>query len=134
MGKSNDDPNNVIFLEDSDEVITKKIKRAVTDSLNQIKFDVENQPGVSNLLTIISACENKPIEEIVKELQGLGYGALKKRTTEAVINTIAPVREKFNYYMNNLDKLMEIATKGANKAKVVAKETLLRVKNAMGIL
>lgn len=134
MGKSNDDPNNVIFLEDSDEVISKKIKRAVTDSLNQIKYDVENQPGVSNLLTIISACENKEISQIEQELAGCGYGALKSRTASAVISVIAPIREKFNYYMNNLDKLIEIAKIGANKASVVAKETLLRAKDKMGLL
>lgn len=134
MGKSNDDPNNVIFLEDSDEIITKKIKRAVTDSLNTIKFDPENQPGVSNLLTIISACEGKEISKIEEELSGLGYGALKKRTEEAVISVIAPVREKFNYYMNNQEELLTIAKLGADKAQIVAKETLARVKNQMGLI
>lgn len=134
MGKSDDDPNNIIFLHDTDEEITKKIKRAVTDSLNNIAFDEQNQPGVSNLLTIISACEGAPIEIVVAELAGKGYGALKQRATQAVINTISPIREKYNYYMSHQDELLKIATEGASKAQKVAHETLLRAKNNMGLL
>ncbi len=134
MGKSGDDMNNIILLEDSDEEIRRKLKRAVTDSLNEIKFDEENQPGVSNLLTIISACEGKTIEEVVEELKGLGYGALKNRTAEAIIKTVSPIREKYNYYLTYRDELLEIMKKGAKKAEVIAKETLDRAKNNMGLL
>ena len=134
MGKSDDDPNNIIYLHDSDEEITRKIKRAVTDSLNQIKFDEENQPGVSNLLTIISACEKNTIEVVVKSLEGQGYGALKKRATEAVINTIRPIREKYEYYMKNQEELLKIAELGAKKAKEVAAATIKKAKSAMGLL
>ncbi len=134
MGKSGDDPNNMILLSDTDEVITKKIKRAVTDSLAEIKFDEVNQPGVSNLLTIIAACESKSIEDVVKELQGQNYGALKKRATEAVINTIKPVREKYEYYLAHQEELLEIIKKGAKKAEKVALETLNRAKENMGLI
>lgn len=134
MGKSGYDMNNVILLEDSDEEIRRKLKRAVTDSLNQIKFDEENQPGVSNLLTIISACEEKSIEEIVDELSGQGYGALKNRTADAIIKTITPIREKYNYYLNHRNELLEIMQRGAKKAEVIAKETLERAKTNMGLL
>ena len=134
MGKSGDDLNNIILLEDSDEVIIKKFKRAVTDSLNEIKFDEENQPGVSNLLTIISACEGKEIQEVVDELKGQGYGTLKSRASDAVIKLLTPIREKYNYYLTHKDELLEIMKKGAMKAGVVAKETLERAKNNMGLL
>jgi len=134
MGKSGDDLNNVISLEDTDEIIIKKFKRAVTDSLNEIKFDEENQPGVSNLLTIISACEEKEIQEIVEELKGQGYGALKNRASQAVIKVLTPIREKYNYYLTHRDELLEIMKKGAKKAEVVAKETILRAKSNMGLL
>lgn len=134
MGKSGDDANNMILLEDSDEVIIKKLKRAVTDSLNQIKFDEENQPGVSNLLTIISACEGKTIDDVVLELQGQGYGALKTRAAQAVISVVKPIREKYEYYLNNQDKLLEIMKNGAKKAEIIAKETLNRAKSNMGLL
>lgn len=134
MGKSGDDPNNMILLSDSDEVITKKIKRAVTDSLNQIKFDEENQPGVSNLLTMISACENKQIDDVVAELSGQGYGTLKKRATDAIINTIRPIRERYEYYLSHEDELIKIMELGAEKARKVAIETLNRAKTNMGLL
>ncbi|MBO5954593.1 MAG: tryptophan--tRNA ligase [Clostridia bacterium] len=134
MGKSGDDLNNVISLEDSDEVIIKKFKRAVTDSLGEIKFDEENQPGVGNLLTIISACEEKGIEEIVNELKGQGYGALKARASEAVIKVLTPIREKYNYYLSHRDELLDIMKMGAKKAEVIAKETLDRAKTNMGLL
>ena len=134
MGKSGDDPNNIILLTDSDAEIEKKIKRAVTDSLAQIKYDEINQPGVSNLLTIISACEGKEISVIEKELEGCNYGLLKKRTTEAVISVIKPIREKYEYYMNNQDELLNIMKKGAEKAEKVAKATLEKAKEKMGLL
>ncbi len=134
MGKTDDDANNIIFLHDSDEEITRKIKRAVTDSLSQIKFDEKNQPGVSNLLTIISACENVPISEVESSLAGQNYGALKKRATEAVISVVKPIREKYEYYMNNLNELLKIANDGAKKAEKVAIKTLEKAKKAMGLL
>lgn len=134
MGKSGDDPNNIIFLKDSDAEITAKVKRAVTDSFNTIKYDEVNQPGVSNLLTIISACEGKTIDEVVKSLEGSNYGALKKRATEAIISVVAPIREKYEFYLNNPDKLMQIAKMGAEKAQKVAKETVLRAKQNMGLI
>ena len=134
MGKSGDDPNNIIYLKDSNAEITAKVKRAVTDSFNTIKYDEVNQPGVSNLLTIISACEGKTIDEVVKSLEGANYGALKKRATEAIISVVAPIREKYEFYLNNPDKLMQIAKMGAEKAQKVAKETLLRAKQNMGLI
>ena len=134
MGKSGDDPNNMIFLDDSDEEITRKIKRAVTDSLNNIAYDEKNQPGVSNLLSIISACEGVPVEKVVEELSGQGYGALKKRTTEAVIKTISPIREKYLKFLSNKEELMKIAEFGAKKAKKVAHKVLLDAKSKMGLL
>ncbi|MCQ2564572.1 MAG: hypothetical protein MJ152_01760 [Clostridia bacterium] len=134
MGKSNDDPNNIIYLMDSDEEITRKMKRAVTDSLSQVKFDEENQPGVSNLLTIISACEGKDIKEVESELSGANYGTLKARATDAVIATVKPIREKYEYYLSHKEELLKIAALGAEKAKKVASETTLRAKKAMGLI
>ena len=134
MGKSDDDPNNIIYLQDSEEETARKIKRAVTDSVGVIKYDPDNQPGVSNLLTIIAVMENKSVEDVVSSLQGQNYGALKNRTTEAVNNHLRPIREKFNYYMNNKDELFGLMQKGADKARLVAQETLKRCKDAMGLL
>ena len=82
---------------------------------------------------MISACEGKSIKEIEQELQGQGYGSLKNRAAEAIINTIRPIREKYEYYLNNQDELFEIMSKGAKKAEIIAKETLQRAKLNMGL-
>lgn len=134
MGKSDDDPNNVIYLQESEEETARKIKRAVTDSVGIIQYDTENQPGVSNLLTIIAVMEGKTVDEVVESLKGQNYGALKARATEAVNNHLRPIREKFNYYMENRDELFALMQKGAEKARKVASETLKRCKIAMGLL
>lgn len=134
MGKSDDDPNNIIYLQDSEEDVARKIKRAVTDSVGVIQYDPENQPGVSNLLTIIAVMENKSVAEVVESLKGQNYGALKARTTQAINDNLRPIREKFNYYMQNKDELHNLMQKGADKARKVASETLTRCKKAMGLL
>ena len=78
--------------------------------------------------------EDKSIEEVVESLKGQNYGALKNRTTEAVNNHLRPIREKYKHYMENKDELYALMQKSAEKARVVAKETLKRCKDAMGIL
>lgn len=134
MGKSDDDSNNVIYLEDSEEEVARKIKRAVTDSVGEIKYDVENQPGVSNLLTIIAIMENKTVEEVVESLKGQNYGALKARATQAINDKLRPIREKYNSLINDKENLFKLMQKGADKAKLVASETLKRCKEKMGLL
>ena len=76
----------------------------------------------------------KSIEEVVESLQGQGYGALKARATEAVNNHLRPIREKINYYLTNKEELHALMQKSANRARVVAKETIARCKKAMGLL
>ena len=134
MGKSDDDPNNIIYLQDSEEDVARKIKRAVTDSVGIIQYDPENQPGVSNLLTIIAVMENIDIQKVVESLRGQNYGALKTRATNAINNHLTPIREKYKYYMENKDELYKLMQKGAEKAKKVASQTLKRCKDAMGLL
>ncbi len=134
MGKSGADINNNIYLKDSDDEIKRKIKRSVTDSLNNIAYDPINQPGVSNLITIIASCEEISIDSVVSELKGQGYGALKNRATDAVIKVIAPIREKYLHLMENTDELMKLANLGAKRAEKVASKTLARAKSAMGVL
>ncbi len=134
MGKSDDDPNNIIYLQETEEETARKIKRAVTDSIGIIQYAPETQPGVSNLLTIIAVMEDKSIEEVVESLTGQGYGALKARATEAVNNHLRPIREKINYYLTNKEELHALMQKSADKARVIAQETIARCKKAMGLL
>jgi len=85
MSKSSSNLNDVIFLDDSKEDIIKKFKKAVTDSENIVKYDPENKPGVSNLISILACVAGKANEEIEKEFEGKGYGEFKVAVAEAVV-------------------------------------------------
>ncbi len=133
MAKSGDNDNDVIYIEDDNETIIRKFKRAVTDSLNRIKY-CEEQPGVSNLLTIYSVMKNISIEQAEKDFEGCGYGDLKTRTAEAVIEVITPIRSKMIELKSNRPYLDELMKKGALRASKIAQETLKKVYNKTGLV
>ncbi len=134
MSKSDFDNSGNILLEDPIDVIKQKIKRAVTDSDSKIVYDPENKPGVSNLLSIYSVLTKKSMKECEKFFEGQNYGALKKEVTDAVVSTIEPIQQKFNYYMNNRDELEKIAKIGAEKIRKIAEEKVKLVKEKMGLI
>lgn len=134
MSKSAKNLNDVIFLEDEPDIIMKKFKKAVTDSENIVKFDVENKPGVSNLMQIYSSITGKTMEQIEKEFEGSGYGNFKIKVAEEVIKKIEPIQQKYKELLINEEYLKEIYTKGANKARILASKTLNDVKERIGIL
>ncbi len=134
MSKSELGEGNVIYLDDSDETIVKKIKRAVTDSDGKVYYDPKNKPGVSNLLTIYSCLKNIPIKKAEKEFETANYGTLKQAVADAIISALRPVKEKFNELMLDKNKLQTLMKKGAKKAQVIAKRTVDRVKQNMGIV
>ena len=134
MSKSATNLNDVIFLEDEPEVILKKFKKAVTDSDNKVKFDVENKPGVSNLMQIYSSITLKTMEEIEKEFENSGYGAFKTKVAEAVVKKIEPIQKKYKELLTNKEYLEKIYTKGAEKARKLASKTLEDVKERIGII
>lgn len=133
MAKSGDNDNDVIYIEDDNETIMRKFKRAVTDSLNRIKY-CEEQPGVSNLLTIYTVMKNLSIEQAEKDFEGCGYGDLKTRTAEAVIEVITPIRSKMIELKSNRPYLDELMKKGALRASKIAQETLKKVYNKTGLV
>jgi tryptophanyl-tRNA synthetase len=134
MSKSEGDNFGVIFLTDPQDVVLKKIKRAVTDSDNLIKYDPESKPGVSNLLTIFAKLNNMSISDAEKHFSGLSYGELKNQTASSIINLLAPIQEKYNELLKDPENLISIARSGADKARVVARETMDRVYKALGII
>lgn len=91
MSKSENEDTGRILLMDSPEQIMRQFKRAVTDSETCVRFDKENKPGVSNLMTIYAACTGKTFEEIEREFDGQGYGAFKPAVGEAVVETLRPI-------------------------------------------
>ena len=131
MSKS--DPKGDIFLKDEPAVIRKKIMSAVTDSGSEVKYDPENKPGISNLLTIYSAMKDISIEEAEKRFEGYRYGDFKKAVADAVIEELEPFQNRYKEIIAN-KSYEEALREGAAKAKKVADQTLKRVQKAVGLL
>ena len=131
MSKS--DPKGDIFLKDDLNVIRKKIMSAVTDSGSEVKYDVENKPGISNLLTIYAALKEISIEEAEKEFANARYGDFKKAVADVVCNEMEVFQKKYREILDS--KAYEaILKEGAIKANKIANITLGRVKKAVGLL
>ena len=131
MSKSDVGDGSVFLLDDPD-TIRRKIKRAVTDSETEIRFDPENKPGVSNLLSIISALSGESIDSVCAELNGQGYGALKNRAADCAIAALEPLQAEFRRLIADKDYLMKVLTDNAQKASYLATKTLRKVQKKIG--
>ena len=126
--------DNVIYILDKPDIIMKKFKRAVTDSLNQIRYNPEEQPGVSNLLTIYAVATNRTVEECRQEMvDAPGYGHLKMRVAEAVIAMVEPFQKRYMELKADSSYIDKIIKANAGRADVMAQETLTSVKDAIGL-
>lgn len=134
MSKSDENEKNFVSIIDDAKKIEKKIKSAATDSGSEIKFDIENKAGVSNLLTIYSVLSGKTIEQLENEYVGKMYGHLKVDLAEVVIQTLKPVKEKYDDLMKNRDHLDQLLGAGAEKAQVRAAKTLKNVYDLTGLI
>ena len=133
MSKSDPDPNSAIYLTDSDDVIVKKLKRAVTDSGSEVTLE-DSKPGVKNLLMIQSALTGKSPEEVVTQYAGKQYGHLKVDTANLVASVVGPIRNKADELMTDHAYLEAVLTKGAEKAREKALPTLARVYERVGLV
>lgn len=133
MSKSADNPNSYILIMDSPEVIKNKISRAVTDTIGIVQY-TNDQPGIKNLIDILSVATGKTIDEIQKEYEGLGYAQFKKDVAEALITELKPIQSKIKEYLDNKELLEEIYTKGAEKANYVARKTLSKMQRKIGFI
>ena len=133
MSKSDSNENGYILLAESADSTAKKIKKAVTDSVGVVNYSDE-QPGLRNLINIYSALTDQTVEQIVDMYEGKGYGAFKKEMAEAVVESLRPMREQYNYLLDNRDYLESIYVKGAQKAEKRAKETLDAVYDKIGFV
>ncbi len=131
MSKSDPEDTFVALLDDPD-TIRRKIKRAVTDSDGEIRFDTENKPGVSNLLSIMSALGQGTSEEIAAELAGQGYGALKTRTADCVIAALEPLQDEFKRLIADKTYLQGVLDENAKTASYLANKTLRKVQKKVG--
>jgi tryptophanyl-tRNA synthetase len=127
-------PAGCVFLLDPPKAITKKIKSAVTDSLNTVRYDPEGQPGVSNLLEILAAVQQRPVDEIVAGYDGVLYGTLKSDVADAVVALAEPFAARTNELLADLAQLNELMAAGASRAHEVAAETLRAVYDKVGFV
>lgn len=136
MSKSDDNANNFIGLLEDPKKVAKKIKRAVTDSDEQarIYFDMEEKPGVSNLLSLLSCCTGKSVESLVPDYEDKMYGHLKGDVAEAVVGLLAPIQERYHQYRNDQAFLDEVMRNGAEKASAHASKVLAKVYDAIGFI
>jgi tryptophanyl-tRNA synthetase len=134
MSKSDENEKNFVSIIDDAKKIEKKIKSATTDSGSDIKYDPENKAGLSNLMTIYSVLSGKTTEQLEKDYEGKMYGHLKVDLADLVVETLKPVREKYDDLMKNKDYLDQLMKSGAERAQVRAQSTLDKVYQAVGLL
>ena len=129
-------PEGCVFLMDKPEDILRKFKRAITDSDTErcVRFDRENKPGVSNLMSIYSAVTGKSFEAIEAEFDGKGYGAFKPVVGEAVVEMLRPIQEETRRLLSDKAYLESVYRAGAEKASYVAEKTLRKVYKKVGFL
>jgi len=133
MSKSNPNVHSKISVLDPPNKIKKTIMKATTDSDGIVKYDVENKPGISNLLTIYSVLSDYSIEELEAKYEGCGYGDFKKDLVEVVQNALAPIQQRYHEILDS-GEILEILKEGAEKAEKVAAPILNKTKEALGFV
>ncbi|MCW2852188.1 MAG: trpS 1, partial [Nocardioides sp.] len=134
MSKSASSPAGIIEMLDEPQVSAKKIRSAVTDSESTIRFDPEEKPGISNLLTIFSALTGEGVGELEEQYGGRGYGDLKSDLAEAAVEFVRPFRERTLELLDDQAHLTAVLKQGAEQANEVAEATLRDVYQRVGFV
>ena len=132
MSKSEETNKGCIYLLDDINVAKKKIMSAVTDMCAHVNYDKENQPGVSNLLEIMSSLSGEPIDSIVTRYEGKGYGEFKKEVAEVVAKELTMIQNRYNEIMKS-GLIEQVLKNGAERAHRIAFKKLKKVQKKMGI-
>ena len=132
MSKSDKDQNGCVYMLEKPEDILRKFKKAMTDSDACVRFDPENKPGVSNLLSIMSALGAGDVETLAAEMAGKGYGDLKARTTDCVIAVLEPLQAEYKRLIADKTYLQGILDENAKTAAYLANKTLRKVQKKVG--
>lgn len=133
MSKSNRDHSGEVMILDDPDQIRRKVRRAVTDSENSIRFDPQ-RPGVYNLLSIYQALDGRAEEDIEAEFAGQGYGKLKDRVADALIETLRPLRRRYLELAREPGRIDAILAAGAGRAGPVANATRDRIYERVGLI
>lgn len=133
MSKSADkSEKDYILLVDNLNQVKNKIKSAVTDSEALIKYDKENKPGISNLLTIYSSLTNISVKDLELKYENSNYGTFKNDLAEVVVNELKPIQDKYNQIINSKE-LDEILNEGMKRAKLLAQRKINKVYHKVGL-
>ena len=133
MSKSEDNEKGCILLLENLEVARKKIMSATTDSEMIIKFDEENKPGISNLMTIYSSLTNKNMKEIESDFKDCNYGTFKTKVADEVVKLLSNIQKKYKEYYDS-DYVEKVLNDGLEKTNKMAKETYEKVIEKVGLI
>ena len=133
MSTTSESPLGTIGLLDPPDVVTKRIKAAVTDSGSSVTFDPDAKPGVSNLLQILAATTGRAITDVTAECTG-GYGQLKTTVADAVVEFLAPLQARYQALIADPAQVDAALGTGAEKADAIATTVVERVRDAVGLL
>jgi tryptophanyl-tRNA synthetase len=124
----------LVLLSDDPKRITKKIKSAVTDTEREVRYDPQGKPGVSNLLVVHSALSGTPVADLERRFEGRGYGDLKGEVAEVVVEAVRPFQERMAELLGDPAELDRHLAEGAARAAEVARATMVRVRDRLGLL
>lgn len=134
MSKSAPSPNNYIELLDQEAEIRRKIQIAVTDSGKEIKYNPEERPAISNLLTIFSLMSGKELKTLEKEYKGKSYSEFKKDLANLLVEKLMPIQIAYKKTVKDEKKLMKILEDGAMEARSIAQKTMREVRTKIGLI
>jgi tryptophanyl-tRNA synthetase len=134
MSKSSENPKSYIALLDPPDVIRSKIKKAVTDSGTEVRYDPVGSPAISNLLTIHGALTGEPVAEVAARFSGKGYGEYKQELAEAAVAALEPIQTKFQELRADKAGMEAVMAKGAEAAHRRARRILDKVKRKIGFV
>src|SRR6266516_5395853 len=133
MSKSADSPQGMLLLLDPPDVVSKKIKSAVTDSGTEVRYDPANKPGISNLLEIHAAVTGRGVPDVEREFADSGYGAFKSAVADAVVEALRPLQEAYTKLEADPGEVDRQLALGADKARAIAEPVLARARDAAGL-
>jgi tryptophanyl-tRNA synthetase len=132
MSTTGGTPQGTVLVLDEPDVIARKVRSSVTDSGSEV-VRAPDKPGISNLIEILAAVRGQTPEDVEREFEGSGYGAFKNAVAEAVIDYLAPARERYTALRSDEAALEATLEEGAEKARAIASETLVDVRRLMGV-
>jgi tryptophanyl-tRNA synthetase len=132
MSTTSPSEQGTVFVLEQPDALRRKVMSAVTDSGTEVRH-APDKPGISNLIEILSVVRGAPIEQIEREFDGAGYGDFKRAVADAVVDYVAPVRERYADLRSDEQGLERTLAEGAERARAIASPTVAEVRDAMGV-